>query len=303
MCRESTTKNTSALSHGAPDSTVGWDRVEATENLRLRAGDISVPGVRRNRSCHKANCACGGHGPASGLNDARGILELQFGEPEGKCACGGGTCPRHYLAYTGFMLAGFLFLHLVVNAFSLWPNRFQALVSRSHSLGALLPVLEVGGIFIPLAIHLGFGLRTLRREKLRFGVAKHHHGGDLRQWLQRVTAVILILFLSFHLVVMHRWFGGRFDPQDAFASAAHGVWQFWRGLPPGNLANLLFAQIYLLGMLAAIYHVANGLATGAEVVGWVRTPAAQQRLWRINLCLAPVLLVIGMTAWYALAVR
>jgi succinate dehydrogenase / fumarate reductase cytochrome b subunit len=177
------------------------------------------------------------------------------------------------------------------------------LVSRNHSLGAWLPVLEVGLIFIPLAIHLAFGLRTLRREKLKYGVEKHHHGSDLRQWLQRLTAVILLAFVSFHLVVMHRWFCGRFDPHHAFASASRAVWQFWSGLPAGNVANLLFAQIYLLGIVAAVYHVTNGLATAAEVVGWVRTPAAQERLWRACLCAAPLLLLAGMAAWYALAVN
>jgi succinate dehydrogenase/fumarate reductase cytochrome b subunit len=256
--------------------------------------------------CQKSSCGCGGHGQAKGratAADPRVIMALKFGEREKSCACGGKRCPRHYLAYTGFLLAGFLALHFAINALAMWPGKFQSLVSRNHSLGAWLPVLEVGLIFIPLAIHLAFGLRTLRREKLKYGVEKHHHGSDLRQWLQRLTAVILLAFVSFHLVVMHRWFCGRFDPHHAFASASRAVWQFWSGLPAGNVANLLFAQIYLLGIVAAVYHVTNGLATAAEVVGWVRTPAAQERLWRACLCAAPLLLLAGMAAWYALAVN
>jgi len=99
---------------------------------------------------------------------------------------------------------------------------------------------------------------------------------------------------------MHRWLGGRFDPGSAFSSASRAVWQFWSGLPSGHPGNLLFAQFYLLGIFAAVYHVTNGVATGAEVLGWVRTPAAQERLWRICVCVAPVLLLAGMAAWYGL---
>jgi succinate dehydrogenase/fumarate reductase cytochrome b subunit len=250
-------------------------------------------------------CGCGGHGAAKAVApDPRAILSLEFGEPASKCACGGGgTCPRQYLAYTGYCLAGFLLLHLAVNALAMRPALFQSVVSRNHALGSILPVLEVGLIFVPLAVHLAFGLRTLSREKLKFGVEKHHHGSDLRQWLQRVTALILLGFISFHVLALHRWFGGRFDPDHAYGSAAQAVWQFWRGLPPGNFANLLFAQFYLIGLVAAVYHVTNGLATGAEVLGWVRTPAAQDRFWRAGVCAAPALLLAGLAAWYALALR
>ena len=52
-----------------------------------------------------------------------------------------------------------------------------------------------------------------------------------------------------------------------------------------------------------MYHLTNGMATGAEVLGWVRTPAARQRLGRACLIAAPALLLAGMAAWQALAVN
>jgi succinate dehydrogenase / fumarate reductase cytochrome b subunit len=257
--------------------------------------------------CKKKSCGCGGHGrhaQAATQPDPRAILAMKFGEDaEHKCGCGGATCPRHYLAITGFLLGGFLALHLAVNALGLWPDKFQAAVNRNHSLGALLPVLEVGLIFLPLTIHVAFGLRTLRREKLTFGVEKHHHGSDLRQWLQRVTALIMLAFITLHLATLQRWFGGRFDPKHAFSSASHAIWQFWHGLPAGNPGNLIFAQFYLLGIVAAVYHVTNGVATGADFWGRPSTPVAHTRLWRICLIAAPALLLAGLAAWYAFAVR
>ena len=116
--------------------------------------------------CRKSSCGCGGHGRHAALPDARAILDLKFGEEAAsECGCSGRTCPRHYLAWSGFVLGGFLVLHLAVNLLGLWPARFQAAVNRIHGLGAALPVLEIGLIFIPLTIHVALGLRTLGREK------------------------------------------------------------------------------------------------------------------------------------------
>ena len=252
--------------------------------------------------CQKSSCRCGGHGRHAAPSAPRAIPATILGkETAHECSCKSNACPRRYLALTGFALGGFLILHLATNALGLWPAKFQAAVNRDHSLGAALPVLEVGLIFLPLTIHGAFGLRTLCREKLKYGVEKHHHGGDLRQWLQRVSALILLTFITFHVVTLHRWFGGRFDPHHAFSSASQAIRQFWHGLPAGHPGNLFFADFYLLGIVAAVYHLANGIATGAEVLGLTDTLAAQQRLWRICRVAASALLLVGMAAWYAFA--
>src|ERR1035438_9812283 len=178
--------------------------------------------------CKKSCCGCGGHGRNAALPEPRAILAMKFGEEaEQECNCASSRCPRHYLAITGFILVAFVVLHLTVNMLGLRSARFQAAVNHIHGLSAALPILEIGLIFIPFTIHVALGLRTLRREKLKFGVEKHHHGSDLRQWLQRVTALIMLAFILFHVVTLHRWFGGRFDPQNAFNSASHAIWQFW----------------------------------------------------------------------------
>ena len=253
----------------------------------------------------KSNCGCGGHGHAktTGLNP-RMIRTIKFGEEdEHQCSCsGGGRCPRHYLAPTGYVLGGFLILHLLVNSLALWPGEFQQWVNRIHSLGALLPGLEIS-LAAVLTFHIAVGLRLMRRDKLKFISGDHFHGSPMRQWLQRVTAVVMLAFILFHVVTLHRWFGGRFDPHDAFSSAAHAIWQFWHGQAAGSFPNLLFAQLYLLGIVAAVYHLTNGIATGAEVLGLVSKPIAQDWLWRICVITAPALLLAGLAAWWALAVK
>ena len=259
----------------------------------------------KSKCAGKSGCGCGGHGRATtAVLHPRNLRTIHFGEKtKPGCSCsGGGRCPREYLAPTGYLLGGFLILHLAVNALALWPGKFQSAVSRIHTLGALLPAFEITLIGV-LAFHIAVGLRLMRRDKLKFISGNHYHGSPMRQWLQRVTAVILLAFILFHVAAMHRWFGGRFDPRNSFSSASQSIWQFWRGQPAGSFLNLVFAQLYLIGIIAAVYHVANGLATGAEVLGWVRTPAAQDRLWRISICTAPLLLLAGMAAWWALAAK
>jgi succinate dehydrogenase / fumarate reductase cytochrome b subunit len=266
---------------------------------------MCVEAAPKSKCGGQSNCGCGGHGHAktAALNP-QNIRTIKFGEvAEQGCSCsGGGRCPREYLAPTGYVLAGFLFLHLAVNALALWPGKFQTAVNKVHSLGALLPVLEIS-LATVLTFHIAVGLRLMRRDKLKFISGEHFHGSPIRQWLQRVTALIMLAFILFHVVVMHRWFGGRFDPQNAFSSASHAIWQFWRGQSAGSFPNLLFAQFYLLGIVAAVYHLTNGVATGADVLGVTTTAAAQQRLGRICLAAAPALLLAGMGAWYAFAVK
>jgi succinate dehydrogenase hydrophobic anchor subunit len=173
-------------------------------------------------------------------------------------------------------------------------------------------------VLAPLAIHVALGVRTLRREGLKLGVEKHHQGSDTRYWLQRVTAVILLVFLAFHLATMHRWgfhlvyqithwpalghyaAGGLFEPRRAFASISEALSFFWDE-QAANPANLLIAEFYLLGIASAVYHLANGVATGAEVLGFVTGSARKERLWRCCMVAGGVLAAIGMGAWYAFA--
>jgi len=265
-------------------------------------------------------CQCGGscHSRHNPNLAPRELLSLDFSTPkqEDGCACGGHICPRHYLAITGFILGMFLLLHLTVNALGLWPARFQTMANLTHGLGAALPILEIGLVLVPLAIHVTLGLRTLRREKLVLGVEKRHCGSDVRYWLQRVTAVILLVFLSFHLATMHRWgfhlvyqmthwpavgryaAGGLFEPQRAFASVSEAQWHFWDEHTT-NPANLLIVELYLLGIAVAVYHLANGVATGVEVLGFVTTSKRKENLWRVCMGAGFVLAAIGMAGWYA----
>jgi succinate dehydrogenase / fumarate reductase cytochrome b subunit len=267
-------------------------------------------------------CRCGGscHSGKTQTLGPRHLLSAGFStaKNEGECACGGRACPRQYLAITGFILGAFVIVHLSVNMLGFWPTQFQVAVDRIHSLGVALPVLEMGLIFIPLTIHVALGLGTLWPDKLRPNVRKQHRGSEVRYWLQRVTAMILLGFLAFHLATMRQWrfhlayeitpwlmlgpgpAGGLFEPQRAVEFVSNTVWHFWDG-HTANPANLLIVQFYLLGLASAVYHLANGVATGAEVLGFVTTIKQKEWCWRLCTGVGLVLAAVGMAAWYAFA--
>jgi len=157
--------------------------------------------------------------------------------------------------------------HLFIGALGLWPALFQAAVDRIHRLDAALPWMELVLIGIPLGTHVGMGMSSLRKSGFKFGVDKHHHGSDLRYWLQRVSAVVLLAFIAFHVLTLHHWGGRRFDPRNAFASTTQALRNFWSGQGAGSPANLLIAQFYLLAIAAAVFHLANGVCVPC---GWSR---------------------------------
>lgn len=270
----------------------------------------------------KSACQCAGH--ASGLpgrNDLA-ILKAHFepGPAEHKCNCTLRSCPRRLHALTGAMLGAGVILHLAVNALGFWPQTYQRVVDAIHGLGPALPWLEAALIFIPLLIHVAYGLRFLVQSGLKLRVPKHHNGSDYRYLGQRITAAVLLAFLVFHIGTFHRWglhalyrvtqmpaleryaSGGLFQPQGrAFESSTSAIRFLWRGQAPDSAANLAVVGLYFAGLLALVYHLTNGAATGAEVWGWARTRQARQKLW--EWCLVPglALLILGAAGWYVFA--
>ena len=61
------------------------------------------------------------------------------------------------------------------------------------------PWLEVL-VFLPLATLVPFGLYLLFKAGLRYNVKKCKRGGKLRFFLQRVSAVVILGFIAFHLL-------------------------------------------------------------------------------------------------------
>jgi succinate dehydrogenase / fumarate reductase, cytochrome b subunit len=176
-------------------------------------------------------------------------------------------------------VGGFLGFHLATNASILdGPETFQTRVDIIHRLGPVtLFVLEWTTIFLPILLHGLIGLVIVTRGKRN--LIQYPYRENLRYTLQRLTGVIAFLFILYHVFQMHGWIraewweqhiarplgGGQFHWQEATRSAATVL-----------QASPLIAVIYAVGILAAVYHLANGLWTMGITWGVWTTPHAQR---------------------------
>jgi succinate dehydrogenase / fumarate reductase, cytochrome b subunit len=176
-------------------------------------------------------------------------------------------------------IGGFLVFHLATNASVLdGPVTFQMRVNIIHQIGPItLSILEWGTIFLPILFHGLIGLIIVTRGKRNIG--NYPYLGNWRYTMQRVTGVVAMAFILFHVFQMHGWFrcqwwtinvarpfgGARFDWQHATETVATVL-----------AGSKVFITIYFIGIASAVYHLANGLWTMGITWGVWTTPHAQR---------------------------
>lgn len=189
-------------------------------------------------------------------------------------------------------------VHLITNASVLNSvPTFQNAVFNIHGLGKILPLVEWVFIFIPILFHAIFGVIIIRG-----GLPNHSTyrlGGNFRYSLQRASGMIAFAFIMWHVFHMHGWFhfdawlngvvkplgGAEFAPYNAASSAATAL-----------QASIVVQILYAIGILACVFHLANGIWTMGITWGvWV-TPAAQR--WANMACLGFGILLgaVGLSA-------
>jgi succinate dehydrogenase / fumarate reductase cytochrome b subunit len=188
-------------------------------------------------------------------------------------------------------------VHLLTNASVLdGPGTFQDQVETIHRLGRALPLVEWSLIFIPIIFHAAVGVQ--RAISCETNSSVYRYGSNVRYTLQRVTAWIALFFIAWHVFHMHGWFhfdfwlnnvaeplsGAQFDAHHATSSAAAALG------PP------LFKVAYAVGILACVYHFANGLWTAGITWGIWTTPTSQRRADFVCAGIGVALAVVGLSA-------
>lgn len=209
---------------------------------------------------------------------------------------------RRLHSATGIVpLGAYMVIHLTTNASLLnGTETFQRAVFLIHSLGKLLPLVEWGGIFSPLLFHAILGVWIVRTGRSNLG--SYQFAGNKRYVWQRWTGLIAFVFLMTHVLHLHGWFHAgpwlaivkplgfaNFHPYNAASSLALAmdrfIWGFW-------------PAFYLIGVLATVYHLANGIWTAGITWGFWISPAAQQRATKVTVAFGVLLAVIGTSAWW-----
>ncbi|WP_146593837.1 succinate dehydrogenase cytochrome b558 subunit [Novipirellula galeiformis] len=210
---------------------------------------------------------------------------------------------RRFHSLIGIVPLGlYMVIHLTTNASLLNSTEtFQRAVYMIHSAGKALPIIEWGGIFAPLLFHGILGIWIAKNAKLN--TSQYRFTSNRRYAWQRWTGIIALVYLFMHIWHMHGWFHfgpyldvirplqmASFRPYNAASTLAESMNQ-WGGF--------VWPAFYLVGILACVYHLANGLWTAGITWGLWISPAAQARASKVSVVFGAVLTVIALSAWWA----
>ena len=188
-----------------------------------------------------------------------------------------------------FPLGIFLLEHFYTNSKALTgPTDFNNAVRDLQSIPYILFV-EIGGIFIPLLYHAIYGLVITveaRPNNLAYPYA--------RNWfylIQRITGIILFFFITFH--VLNFRFG--LIPGLNTQSVAHHVDEAFN-IVQREFRMIPIFIIYMNGITATVWHLANGL--WLFLVDWGITIGERAQRLTGYACIAfgVVLLLVGINA-------
>jgi len=201
---------------------------------------------------------------------------------------------RRLHSLTGLIFGGYIVVHLLVNATlvqgTVPHDVFQQQVDKIHSLPFLLGV-EWVFIFLPIIYHTIYGIWITFTAQPNVG-----QYGYTKNWFyfwQRVSAMVIVAFLFFHVLAMKGLFGHylEFDPSHATTSTIHHMKASW----------FIAWVVYPIGVLASSYHLANGFWTAAITWGLTISAGGQRRWGYVCAGLFALLLILGMAALVAAA--
>ncbi|MGI9471397.1 MAG: succinate dehydrogenase cytochrome b558 subunit [Rubripirellula sp.] len=195
----------------------------------------------------------------------------------------------------------YMTVHLATNASLLnGPETFQRAVYMIHSPGKLLPLIEWGLIFTPLIFHAVMGVWIAKSGKSNS--SQYRFRSNKRYTWQRWTGFIALIYLFFHILHLHGWFHvelwlraiqplgfASFRPYNAASSLVEAMHEW----------GWIWPAFYLVGVLACVYHLANGLWTSGITWGLWISPAAQDRASKLCTGIGVLLAILGVSAWWA----
>ncbi len=176
-------------------------------------------------------------------------------------------------------VGGFLAFHLYENYYATRGAEAYNEVTRQLQETPFALALEIAVIGVPLFFHGIYGLFIT-------GTSRPNVLGNsyVRNWmylLQRITGVILFAFVIFHL-----WTTRFVNLRD------HESVDLFR-LMQSSVENPLIYAFYLAGIVAATFHLANGVWSFSIVWGLTVGPRAQRRMMWVSAAVFLILSFIG----------
>lgn len=175
----------------------------------------------------------------------------------------------------------FVTMHLFIN-FSA-TNGAESFNKASKTMESLpfLPILEWVVIYIPLMFHAFYGVYiafTAKSNLKRFGTT--------RNWffmLQRLTGIFLVVFVAWHI-----W---QTRLQKAIADAEVNY-----DMMADIVSNPAMLAFYIVGILAATFHLSNGIWSFLVSWGITQSPKSQKVATWVTMIFFVLLSVVGVMA-------
>ena len=155
----------------------------------------------------------------------------------------------------------FLTEHLLVNSSSFFgPETYNNTVALLQKI-PLLILVELFVIFIPIVFHALYGLWIVYVAKNN--ILQYRYNRNWLFYLQRVTAVITLIYVVYHVYTLR------------IAKSLFGLEISFQTMSV-VLSNPWVLAFYIIGLLASVYHFANGLATFLITWGITVGPFSQK---------------------------
>ncbi len=193
---------------------------------------------------------------------------------------------------TGVLPVGaYMVQHLSLNSFSIAGEaKFNGVIHFFDSIPKhVLLTVEALLIWLPLLFHSVYGLFITNRGKQNFIGTKYGWTENRMFLYQRVTGILLFLFLLYHVLTttVAKYLAGHSEMIE-FAAWHHRLTE----------NGYIILVVYLLGVTSASYHLAYGIWNFCIRWGITISEAAQRRVQRFSFVMFIALTLLG---WGSLA--
>jgi succinate dehydrogenase / fumarate reductase, cytochrome b subunit len=179
---------------------------------------------------------------------------------------------RRLHSLTGVVpVGGFLLFHLYENSKALQGvEAYNEVVLSINSMQFVL-LLEIFAIFLPLYFHAIYGIYIA--ADARHNVQQYSYGRNWAFVLQRISGLLTLFFVTWHI-----WEFRIQKALGAYGPKMHGTMS---GLPDFDVVqnafqNNIIAAWYIIGIIAAAYHLCNGIYTFLITWGITIGPKSQR---------------------------
>jgi len=195
---------------------------------------------------------------------------------------------RRIHSLTGVVPVGlFLVYHLYLQLYlhygaEIYNNEVNSFYDSPLATWALVIV-----VYIPLLFHSLLGVLLVFENKIQPSYTYFSH---LLYWLQRISGISVLLFIIAHVwnAKLGPWIAGTWGTHFEHLSSGFADPE----------TGMLTKTVYLLGVLGAVFHFANGLNTFCMTWGIALTSTSQKRVRSFSIL---VFIILTASAFYALA--